>query len=165
MSWKTLIQRNIREITVRYAFLHSGHAFHLSSPAAIAIYYTKINPYRNHQSTNRCCNTGEASAGARAFVLSDFEEIKTLNPSFPFLVREAQDIDAQFEVTFHGAFPERKTEDLNGMTKEQIAGVLQSLVAYGQATPKSESIVPRPIAEALAEDDNGRHASVAWPLA
>lgn len=98
-------------------------------------------------------------------MLNNFHEIKTLNPSFPFLVREADGIDAKFEVTFHGSFPERKTEDLNDMSEDQIEGVLQSLVAHGAATPQTETMVPKPIAEALTESDHGRHSSVAWPLA
>ena len=113
----------------------------------------------------RCCNTGEASAGVRAFVLNNFDEIKTLNPSFPFLVREANGIDAQFEVTFHGTFPERKTEMLNGMSEEEISGVLSGLVKHGASTPQAEALVPKPIAEALTESVNGRHACIPWPLA
>lgn len=78
-------------------------------------------------------------------------------------MREADGIDAQFNVTFHGTSPKRVVEKLNGKSEEDIARVLSQLVELGANTPQSEALVPKPIAEALTESVNGRHACIPWP--
>jgi len=49
------------------------------------------------------CQTSAASAGARDFVVSDYRFLKSLNPNFPFLVREAKTDTSPYMIARFGA--------------------------------------------------------------
>ncbi|MQL71017.1 hypothetical protein Taro_003337 [Colocasia esculenta] len=41
------------------------------------------------------CQTSPASASTREFVQRNYKELKTLNPRFPFLIRECSGVEPQ----------------------------------------------------------------------
>jgi len=126
----------------------------------------------------RCCNENAASAATRAFVLKHYDELNTLNPSFPLLIREENGeksgLPPRFDVVYHPAvtfttsgyamaLPKSRTVDLSGLNEHEILAKLEEVVAMGSGTPQVTSEVPKPIAEALCEDLHGGHSYMAWP--
>ena len=63
-----------------------------------------------------------------------YDGLKTLNPSFPFLVR-ATDAEPTLVATYgHGV---TETRSLEGLTEAQISDALAELVALGEQHPRS----------------------------
>eukprot|EP00619_Florenciella_sp_RCC1007_P009322 CAMPEP_0205910348 /NCGR_PEP_ID=MMETSP1325-20131115/4382_1 /ASSEMBLY_ACC=CAM_ASM_000708 /TAXON_ID=236786 /ORGANISM="Florenciella sp., Strain RCC1007" /LENGTH=140 /DNA_ID=CAMNT_0053276693 /DNA_START=68 /DNA_END=490 /DNA_ORIENTATION=+ len=125
------------------------------------------------QLTIRCCNTGSTSAGTRAFVLNNYHEFTDLNPSFKFMIREADEIEPSIEVMYHAvedasmpsgrSQPECVERSLSGMSEEEVTATLKGLVDAGAASPQLEAFVPIPIVDALAEMGiDGKEPNVAW---
>ncbi|PVG03962.1 putative nadh-ubiquinone oxidoreductase 10.5 kDa subunit [Serendipita vermifera] len=65
-----------------------------------------------------CCQTGNASAGTRHFILSAYPLIKKSNPDLPVLIREAQGTPARAFARFERGV-ERHVE-LDGLSAEQV---------------------------------------------
>eukprot|EP00620_Florenciella_sp_RCC1587_P016185 CAMPEP_0182566178 /NCGR_PEP_ID=MMETSP1324-20130603/7719_1 /TAXON_ID=236786 /ORGANISM="Florenciella sp., Strain RCC1587" /LENGTH=141 /DNA_ID=CAMNT_0024779941 /DNA_START=87 /DNA_END=512 /DNA_ORIENTATION=- len=125
------------------------------------------------QLTIRCCNTGSTSAGTRAFVLNNFHEFTDLNPSFKFMIREADAIEPSIEVMYHAvedasmvsgrSQPKHAERSLSGMSEEEVTAALKALVDAGAASPQLESFVPIPIVDALGVTGiDGKEPNVAW---
>ena len=49
----------------------------------------------SHDRRFHLCQTGAGSQGARDFIMSSYASIKTDNPGFPFLIREAEGVQAK----------------------------------------------------------------------
>jgi len=139
----------------------------------------KSNLSRNiMELTVKCCNESAASAATRAFVLNNYHELNTLNPTFPLLIREGDSeksgLPPRFQVVFHPEVkftksgyamvpPKTLTVDLSGLSEDQILNKLKDLVAEGAKTPQVKSEVPKPIVDSLCEDMHGDHSWLEWP--
>mmetsp|Transcript_32445 Transcript_32445/g.100403 ORF Transcript_32445/g.100403 Transcript_32445/m.100403 type:complete len:115 (-) Transcript_32445:29-373(-) len=91
---------------------------------------------RMHELRIVCCAEAPASAPVRAFLASNYEPLKTLNPKFPFLVR-AGDGDPYFLATYGHGHQEKTV--LAGLSEAQVAAELEKLVALGEKYPRSWS--------------------------
>ena len=88
------------------------------------------------------CGSSAGSAGARAFVQKNYEELKLLNPNFPFLIRPAEGIKARVTATYDwGA---ERTASLEGLDEDGVARELKRLVAAGDLMPRSNQSDPEP---------------------
>ncbi|KAG8221528.1 NDUFA2, NADH ubiquinone oxidoreductase 10.5kD subunit [Butyriboletus roseoflavus] len=66
-----------------------------------------------------CCQTAQASAGTRQFVVSEYPIIKKHNPDLPVLIREATGTPSRVFARF-GAFPVRFRARVDGCTKRTV---------------------------------------------
>jgi len=71
------------------------------------------------------CQTSPASAGMRAFVKSNYAEIKKNNASLPVLIREANGVLPRMTARFE--FGEEAEKQCENLTEEQILASLQEL--------------------------------------
>ncbi|XP_077250125.1 NADH-ubiquinone oxidoreductase B8 subunit [Tasmannia lanceolata] len=80
------------------------------------------------------CQTSPASAQTREYVHRNYKELKTMNPTFPILIRECSGVEPQLWARYDmGA--ERYVR-LDGLTEAQISKKLEELVKAG-ATVKA----------------------------
>ncbi|KAL0692492.1 hypothetical protein Bca4012_059672 [Brassica carinata] len=98
------------------------------------------------------CQSSPASASARTFVEKNYKDLKSLNPKFPFLIRECSGIQPQMWARYESglaveirsvSFETRLRHDymgvercvnLDGMSETQILKSLEDLVKAGGAT-------------------------------
>ncbi|KAI5666083.1 hypothetical protein M9H77_15936 [Catharanthus roseus] len=72
-----------------------------------------------------------ASSSTRSFIEKNYKDLKTQNPRFPILIREARNIEPQLWARYDMGV-ERGIR-LEGMTEEQISKALEDLVKVGAA--------------------------------
>lgn len=72
------------------------------------------------------CQSSSHSAGARSYVQHHYQDIKSLNPSLPFLVRECN--AAQPTVMARYDFGVEKRIYLNNLSEQEVDTVVQDLV-------------------------------------
>ncbi|KAH0939919.1 hypothetical protein HID58_007380 [Brassica napus] len=88
------------------------------------------------------CQSSPASASARfllhpslslwTFVEMNYRDLKTLNPKFPFLIRECSGIQPQLWARYDMGV--ERCVNLDGMSESQILKSLEDLVKAGGAT-------------------------------
>jgi len=71
------------------------------------------------------CQTSSASAGARQFVDENYVNIKTENPTLPFLVRECSEVKPMLYGRV--AFGAETSIDLTNLTSSQVKDALSKL--------------------------------------
>lgn len=76
-----------------------------------------------------------ASQHLRSFIESNYTDLKTLNPNFPFLVRSYDGPDPMFIATY--GFGHTVEENLKGLDEKGITQKLQDLVALGEQHPRA----------------------------
>ncbi|CAL1528037.1 unnamed protein product [Lymnaea stagnalis] len=76
------------------------------------------------------CLKSASSKGVREYLESSYVNLKLQNPKFPFLVREANDIQpkvyARYELGKESSLP------LTNMSKDQVARAVESLLTKSQ---------------------------------
>ncbi|ERN06434.1 hypothetical protein AMTRI_Chr06g169260 [Amborella trichopoda] len=75
------------------------------------------------------CQTSPASASTREFVQRNYTDLKTLNPTFPILVRECSGVEPQLWARYD--FGVERCVRLEGLTETQITKKLEELVKVG----------------------------------
>ncbi|CAH8363108.1 unnamed protein product [Eruca vesicaria subsp. sativa] len=78
------------------------------------------------------CQSSPASSSTRTFVEKNYKELKTLNPKFPFLIRECSGIQPQMWARYDMGV--ERCLNLDGMSESQILKSLEDLVKAGGAT-------------------------------
>ncbi|KAL0035912.1 hypothetical protein WJX77_007660 [Trebouxia sp. C0004] len=81
------------------------------------------------------CQKGDASQGARDFVLSQYQHLKKANPKFPILVRECSGAEAKLTARYD--FGVERSVPINGLDSDAILSKLQELVKKGESMPRS----------------------------
>ncbi|CAM9153392.1 unnamed protein product [Choristocarpus tenellus] len=82
-----------------------------------------------------CCNAGENGKGVRNFYRNNYAELKTLNPSFPLLLREGNGIDPYMLATYDFGLEQRTS--LVGLSEDEIAAKVEAAVMKGSSMPRS----------------------------
>eukprot|EP00892_Ulva_mutabilis_P012551 jgi/Ulvmu1/9669/UM055_0007.1 len=72
------------------------------------------------------CQTGQGSAGVREFVKTQYAKMKTANPGFPFLIREAEGTPAAMTARYD--FGVEKSVSLEGKSASEVMKELEGLV-------------------------------------
>mmetsp|Transcript_10063 Transcript_10063/g.25093 ORF Transcript_10063/g.25093 Transcript_10063/m.25093 type:complete len:95 (-) Transcript_10063:1131-1415(-) len=70
--------------------------------------------------------TSQGSKGLRDFVQSNYKELKTANPTFPFLVRECEGVEAKVWARYD--FGVEKSLSVEGMDATKVEKSVQQLV-------------------------------------
>ncbi|CAA7045125.1 unnamed protein product [Microthlaspi erraticum] len=78
------------------------------------------------------CQSSQSSSSARTFVETNYKDLKSLNPKFPFLIRECSGIQPQMWARYDMGV--ERCVNLNGMNESQILKALEDLVKAGGAT-------------------------------
>ncbi|KAG2316417.1 hypothetical protein Bca4012_067300 [Brassica carinata] len=78
------------------------------------------------------CHSSPPSACTRTFVEKNYKELKSLNPKFPFLIRECSGIQPQMWARYDMGV--ERCVNLDGMSETQILKSLEDLVTAGGAT-------------------------------
>ncbi|ETS62794.1 hypothetical protein PaG_02542 [Moesziomyces aphidis] len=73
------------------------------------------------------CQTGQASAGARKFLESNYKPIKQSNPDVPFLVREASGTPARAFARFERGVEKRV--ELDGLSSADVEKKIGELLS------------------------------------
>eukprot|EP00873_Tetraselmis_striata_P027375 jgi/Tetstr1/447639/TSEL_034998.t1 len=81
------------------------------------------------------CQTSEASAGTRQFVMANYTELKKLNPTMPILIREKAGIEPAVWARYD--FGAEKSVKVTGMSEAEVAAQVEGLVKIGQSMPKA----------------------------
>ncbi|KAL3149070.1 hypothetical protein ABBQ32_001914 [Trebouxia sp. C0010 RCD-2024] len=81
------------------------------------------------------CQKGDASKGARDFVLSQYQHLKKVNPKFPILIRECSGAEARLIARYD--FGVEHAVPIDGLDSKTIASKLQDLVKKGEGMPRS----------------------------
>ncbi|XP_031474409.1 NADH dehydrogenase [ubiquinone] 1 alpha subcomplex subunit 2 [Nymphaea colorata] len=95
--------------------------------------------WRGHLSRNlkelrlHFCQTSPASDSAREFVLRNYKDLKTLNPTFPILIRECSGAEPQLWARYDMGV--ERLVRLKGLTEPQIVKKLEELVKAGEPMP------------------------------
>ncbi|XP_077212363.1 NADH dehydrogenase [ubiquinone] 1 alpha subcomplex subunit 2-like [Tasmannia lanceolata] len=76
------------------------------------------------------CQTSPASAPTREYVHRNYKELKTMNPTFPILIRECSGVEPQLWARYDTCV-ERYVR-LDGLNEAQINKKLEELVKVGQ---------------------------------
>ncbi|XP_076026607.1 NADH dehydrogenase [ubiquinone] 1 alpha subcomplex subunit 2 [Genypterus blacodes] len=71
------------------------------------------------------CQSSAASKGARDFVEQNYVALKTVNPDFPFLIRECSGVQARLWARYD--FGQERSVAVDNMTADQVAKALQTL--------------------------------------
>jgi len=82
------------------------------------------------------CSKADHSAGVRKFVRNNYNDLKTLNPSLPFMVQPCDNIKAPF-LYFRYGFGAEKTVDLTNLDEFQITDKLKESTIMGQFVPRN----------------------------
>eukprot|EP00752_Nemacystus_decipiens_P017570 g15745.t1 len=82
-----------------------------------------------------CCNVSQTGAPVREFFRSNYAELKTLNPSFPILLREGTGADPYLLATYDYGVEHRLP--LSGLSQEDIAKEVEKAVEKGASLPTS----------------------------
>ncbi|XP_078447119.1 NADH-ubiquinone oxidoreductase B8 subunit [Wolffia australiana] len=72
------------------------------------------------------CQTSPGSAATREFVKNHYKDLKTINPKFPFLIRECSGVEPQLWARYDMGV--ERCVRLEGLTEAQIEGKLEDLV-------------------------------------
>eukprot|EP01027_Heterolobosea_sp_BB2_P001941 GEZU01002904.1.p1 GENE.GEZU01002904.1~~GEZU01002904.1.p1 ORF type:complete len:134 (+),score=21.86 GEZU01002904.1:37-402(+) len=83
------------------------------------------------------CTKSNGSAGIRKYIIDNYWDLKRLNPMFPFLVRESENIQPVVEALYEGGAKE--TIDVTDMTPEQIEQSIKKLVEKGETMTRTAS--------------------------
>ena len=89
---------------------------------------------RLHELRIVCCAEAPSSAPVRSYLRNNYEILKTLNPTFPFLVRAAE--DTPYVVATYG-LGHTETRDLDGLDEAAVEKTFAELVALGEQHPRS----------------------------
>lgn len=81
------------------------------------------------------CQKGDASQGARDFVLTQYQHLKKANPKFPILIRECSGVEARLTARYD--FGVEHSIPINGLDSSAITSKLQELVKTGESMPRS----------------------------
>ena len=73
------------------------------------------------------CQQSQGSQGLREFVKQNYKELKTKNPSFPFLVRECEGAEAKVWARYDKGV--EKSVSVENMTTKNVEESLQALVS------------------------------------
>ncbi|KAF8841512.1 NDUFA2, NADH ubiquinone oxidoreductase 10.5kD subunit [Paxillus ammoniavirescens] len=77
-----------------------------------------------------CCQTGQASAGTRQFVLSTYPVIKKHNPDLPVLIREASGTPARVFARYERGVEEHI--ELDNLSSSEVATKVAQLLRTSQ---------------------------------
>ncbi|QDZ25084.1 subunit 2 of NADH dehydrogenase [Chloropicon primus] len=72
------------------------------------------------------CQNSKGSEGLREFVKKNYKDLKTKNPSFPFLVRECEGAEAKVWARYDKGV--EKNVSVEGLTAKSVEEQLQTLV-------------------------------------
>lgn len=81
------------------------------------------------------CQTSAGSKGARDFVMSTYQELKSANPTFPLLVRECSGAQARLIARYD--FGKEVAVPIDGKNPTDISASLQQLIKDGEKMPRS----------------------------
>ncbi|CAG8616861.1 474_t:CDS:2 [Acaulospora morrowiae] len=81
------------------------------------------------------CQTSPASSGVRDFIASSYPSIKSANPHFPFLIREASGVEARFFARYD--FGNERKIVLNNLSAKEVESKLEELVTQNMGTNKN----------------------------
>ncbi|GMH38859.1 hypothetical protein BSKO_06757 [Bryopsis sp. KO-2023] len=81
------------------------------------------------------CQTSEGSKGVREFLFGNYVELKKANPKFPFLVREASQVEAKLIARYD--FGTEASVSIEGKDSASILKDLEKLVKEGESMPRS----------------------------
>ena len=70
--------------------------------------------------------TSQGSKGLRDFVQTNYKDLKTTNPTFPFLVRECEGVEAKIWARYD--FGVEKSASVEGLDVGKVEKTLQDLV-------------------------------------
>ncbi|TDL20516.1 NADH dehydrogenase alpha subcomplex subunit 2 [Rickenella mellea] len=73
-----------------------------------------------------CCQSGQASAGVRQFILAAYPTIKKNNPDLPILIREAAGTPARAFARFELGV--EKHVELDGLTQKDVEQKVSQLL-------------------------------------
>ncbi|XP_059179250.1 NADH dehydrogenase [ubiquinone] 1 alpha subcomplex subunit 2-like [Physella acuta] len=73
------------------------------------------------------CLKSASSKGVREYIESSYVNLKVQNPKFPFLVREADNIQPKIYARY--ALGKESSLPLTNMTKDQVARAVESLIS------------------------------------
>eukprot|EP01018_Ginkgo_biloba_P017527 Gb_23912 [translate_table: standard] len=91
--------------------------------------------WRGHLSRNlkelriHLCQHSPSSAPTREFIISNYKDLKTLNPTFPILIRECSGIQPRLWARYQ--YGVEKSVPLDGLTEAQITKKVEELVKAG----------------------------------
>ncbi|EST07539.1 Ribosomal protein/NADH dehydrogenase domain protein [Kalmanozyma brasiliensis GHG001] len=88
---------------------------------------TKALPKALKEVRLHLCQTGQASAGARKFLETNYQPIKSSNPDLPFLVREASGTPARAFARFERGV--EKHVELDGLSSADVEKKFGELLA------------------------------------
>ncbi|OJA16451.1 hypothetical protein AZE42_03796 [Rhizopogon vesiculosus] len=74
-----------------------------------------------------CCQTGQASAGTRQFILSTYPVIKKHNPDLPVMIREANGTPARMFARFERGV--EKHVDLENLSSSDVAASVARILS------------------------------------
>ncbi|KAN0082605.1 Thioredoxin-like fold [Tylopilus felleus] len=74
-----------------------------------------------------CCQSAQASAGTRQFVLAQYPVIKTHNPDLPILIREATGTPARVFARFERGV--EKQVQLDNLSSSEVASKVAQLLS------------------------------------
>lgn len=77
------------------------------------------------------CQNSSESAQVREFVQKNYKELKTLNPKFPFLIRECRGVEPQLWARYDMGV--ERAVRLDGLSAADINKKLEELVKAGGA--------------------------------
>ncbi|RUS74629.1 hypothetical protein EGW08_017609 [Elysia chlorotica] len=86
---------------------------------------TKIGPHLKELRFHLCLKS-PASKGIRDFLESSYIALKTKNPTFPFLVREASNAPPKVYARYE--FGKESSLPLTNMSKDQVSRAVESLI-------------------------------------
>eukprot|EP00252_Welwitschia_mirabilis_P020380 TRINITY_DN4994_c0_g1_i1.p1 TRINITY_DN4994_c0_g1~~TRINITY_DN4994_c0_g1_i1.p1 ORF type:complete len:101 (-),score=12.37 TRINITY_DN4994_c0_g1_i1:420-722(-) len=75
------------------------------------------------------CQTSPASAPLRNFISLNYKDLKTLNPTFPILIRECSGVEPRIWARYN--YGVERSVALDGLTEDQITQKLEELVKIG----------------------------------
>jgi NADH dehydrogenase (ubiquinone) 1 alpha subcomplex subunit 2 len=78
------------------------------------------------------CQTSESSKGVREFIEKHYVDLKTVNPNFPFLIRECSGIEPKLYGRYD--FGRESSVLLSNKSSEDVLSALQDLVQRGSQT-------------------------------
>jgi len=73
------------------------------------------------------CQSSEASAGLRSFVLNRYAELKGANPKTPILVRECSGVEPMLYARYE--LGSEKSASVSGLDEKAVAAALQKLMS------------------------------------
>lgn len=95
------------------------------------------------------CETSQHSQGLRTFIRKNYNELKMLNPTTPFVYREAEEMEPFVYARFDWGKEEKVF--VHNKSDKEITEIIRELVEHGAKLPKSpesDLYVAAPIIEA-----------------